>query len=217
MTALVSFKGRFLATASDAEARALLFPPLYRWEETTETWTRLEVTVTQKSSVGSTAATPPAPPWEGASGVLHMAVHGDVVWATGWATVGGQTRSVLWRSADGVDWAMETLPAIGEGTEYGLALVINDQGMAVSVGNWTYSGAGIIAREHGGQWFDLPFGLDAGGTPRLVVGATGQLAIEQNQFDGGGTLYQLTAGPFLDAADLDAWDKISPRPHQLAL
>lgn len=211
VTASAELDGAFVIAVSSIDAEPLL-PSIRVWSPDALAWQEQATTITRPASWSTTrsssAVTPPSPPWEGASGIFEMTVHDGVIWASGWATVDGETRGVLWRSRDARDWTLELLPPIGTGVEFGQDLSVNERGVAVNVGNWTHFGAGILARTHGGDWAVLPFPETSDATRLTTVADSddGTWWLLEVRFEEADVLHYSIDGA--DPASPDSWATI---------
>ena len=210
VTALIAFQKDFYATLGDTTDIDALFPPLHRWNRDTSTWDVVDVSVTRPATFGFAAATPPSPPFAGASAILDLTVHDDILWATGWATLDGEVVAAVWNSRDGVNWSLERIPHQSPpNAEYGRQIAVNDAGVAVTLGGWTYAGAGTVLRPTGDSWTLLPLfdGDQADGAKSISTGADQRFFVGQAGFDSPGTVFWLANDEVVSAGDQETWQR----------
>lgn len=114
------------------------------------TWTRATPTVVSSSRRAPT--TPDSPPYPGPSAVVDATVDDGHLFATGWATIDGTIRAVVWDSTDGERWRLEALPDQGTGTEFGMAVGRSDAGTVVRIGGTFHSGVATVTSTTRGEW-----------------------------------------------------------------
>ncbi len=190
------FDGRYFAFVSDDRAAADVAPTGLVSPDGV-TWTALEMTVQMKTRL-SRYRTPESPPAEGASGVLGVAVLDDRLIATGWATVDGGVRPVVWESSDGEVWRLSVIGSGNICPEYGSRVAATDEMTVVELQGCSYFGAGAQAAVNGQAFTFVAdyLGQDARSSTRMLGIVSGKLIAVRTGFspDVPTTLRELAGG-----------------------